>query len=284
MGARRRLRIVIRATRACRPSRVPVINSVRDLLDLLVAVAIVVALLGLLLREEVTIVDGPFTGTQTLTGSVTTGSDFLRLDKDYLSWTGHGITVYGSNGEVAYHVENSAKFLSLRCRQTLSDPVSGKPIAVVQKKLLCLRSTYEIFRWTPAYKGQEPAEKDDRAAQLPLYRYAWVEKSLFSLLDTYIYSLQTADSADPMPALKLTSNTVLYPITQYGGSDAVIGTIGHSTPYALLLREHAISRLRSFVISVGAGMDLPGMLTFALAIHNIEEGIQRKKDAEKRSG
>jgi hypothetical protein len=216
--------------------------------------------------------DGGFLAASSLAGAVTTGEDALFLDKNFLSFTG-SFKVFDTTGAVAYQVQG--KVISMRTRKTITNPVTGAPIAYVQKKLVGMRKIYEIYRATPAFEGQASSEED---GDVPLYRYAWVAKAIFGgVTNKYSYAVQTAKQKDPTEVLVAQERFTLNPFqalifdVSKPGSDEVLATIGKATKFHF-------KKDASWAIEVGSGMDLVGMLTLAIGVNNIMEDIQDEEE------
>lgn len=228
-------------------------------------------------------VEGTFPPAQALAKTVTSATDFLFLDKDFLSFTG-SYEVFDGFGTPVYHIQG--KVVSMRHRKAIL-PLGGaegqsQPLAFVQKKLVGLRKVYEIYRYEPAFEGQAATEKDDSDEPLPLYRYGWVQRKMISLPSAkYFYGLDRGDK-DPTTVLEATERFNLNPFKPFmmdvtlpgetPGSATTLATIGKATNFHF--RKDA-----SWGIEVAKGMDLLGMLALAISVNQIMEDIEDERSS-----
>ena len=124
-------------------------------------------------------------------------------------------------------------------------------------------------------------EKDDDAG-LPLYRYGWVQRALISFpTASYYYSADKGEK-DPTPVLQAHERFNLNPFQPFMmdvtlpdesvGRSTTLATIGKALPRVLHFRRDA-----SWAIEVAPGMDLVGMLCFALSVNQIMEDIKEMR-------
>ena len=112
-------------------------------------------------------------GLQSVSG---TRLGFL-LKQKLFSWSGSDFSIKDHTGQEHFRVKGNA--LSFRDKMHVTD-AAGVKVAVLQKKLLALRSTFFIYSYKPNFDGQESTEKDkdDEA----LYRYAFLEDQVLAFV------------------------------------------------------------------------------------------------------
>ena len=99
------------------------------------------------------------------------------LQQKFFSWSGDDFAIKDHLGGVLFNVKGNA--LSLREKMHITDKTGAK-IAVMQKKLMALRSTFYMYTYKPNFEGQESTETDGDGEAL--YRYAFLQDQIGSLL------------------------------------------------------------------------------------------------------
>jgi uncharacterized protein YxjI len=215
------------------------------------------------------------TRSQSIEGKLTTGEVALVVDQNLFSFNRGDFSVHSVNAagadSIAYIVRG--KTLSLRNRMLVMDPTERK-IALVQKYLMALHSTYIIYRYTPNKVGQESTETDDDG--VPVYRFAQVIKSWFSWTDKFYYTMYDGNDDESEHLFQgeadFWSFTLQMDVTRVGDSSGlVLADIGKSTWLHLVGDS-------TWVVEVGPGMDALGMLCYTLATNAIlEDEAQAEK-------
>lgn len=104
----------------------------------------------------------------------------FRLREDY--------DIKDASGAVAAKILGA--YLSLRDRQTFSDP-NGNKLCMLQRKLLTFYPTFILYTYTPAFEGQPSVDKEGDAL---LYRFAEIKSVFFSLPPRWTYALYLKDN------------------------------------------------------------------------------------------
>ena len=187
---------------------------------------------------------GGYAADKSLTGAVTTMPGGLFMDRHFFSWTGRFTVFDLATEDEAYHIQG--KVISVRRRVTVTDAAGGF-VAIVQKKLVGLRKVYEVYRYTPAFAGQKATEKDDSPEEVPLYRYAWIQKKIVSLTPAYYYAVEMGEK-DPTPVFLATQRMSLNPfaadqldVTSPDGNGPTVAWIGKPTKFHLGCQTRALA-------------------------------------------
>merc|ERR1712146_96321 len=77
------------------------------------------------------------------------------------------------------------KVMTMRDKMVICNE-AGEKVAMVQRKLLALKSTFQVYTHKPNQEGQESTEDDSGT---PVYRFAMVEKQLMSLTPEFCWKL-----------------------------------------------------------------------------------------------
>lgn len=188
------------------------------------------------------------------------------LKQKMFSWSGDDFQVKDHTDAVAYVVKGKA--MSLRDRMVISTP-DGEKKALLQKKLAAIRSTFQLYTYSPNFEGQESTEKD--ADDAPVYRFAFIENQLSSIVGKQVFKLYATSNEDDA-TVGLWENHVQFAlrykarIKKYG-EDEVVATAGETTFWQW---EGA----STIGIEMAAGLDSLALLAFCIACEKIKEEEQ----------
>lgn len=207
------------------------------------------------------VVAGNFSASQSVDGKVTTGNVAFRIHEDFFSWSGGDFDVKNNKGEVCYKVKG--KVMTMRDKMVVLHP-DGEKVCVIQKKLMDIRETFQIFRYKPNKEGQESTETDDGT---PIYRFAVIEKDMVAVTPSFTYYLYQGND-DKVQMLHGSGEffTLKFkmPIKQ---DDKIVASVGQTSLFQL-------DEANTYDVEVGSGMDALGVICFAVAC----DEMRKKKD------
>eukprot|EP00931_Biecheleriopsis_adriatica_P094412 TRINITY_DN68066_c0_g1_i1.p1 TRINITY_DN68066_c0_g1~~TRINITY_DN68066_c0_g1_i1.p1 ORF type:complete len:247 (+),score=49.60 TRINITY_DN68066_c0_g1_i1:89-742(+) len=204
------------------------------------------------------VVSGDFSEAQSIDGKITTGNEAFLIKEKFFSWSGGDFDVKNNKDEVCYKV--SGKVMTMRDKMVILDP-QGNKLCVIQKKLLDIRETYQIFRYTPNKEGQESTEQDDGT---PIYRFAVIEKDIVALTPSFTYYLYQGND-DKVQMLHgssvLMSLKFKMPIKK---DEKLVANVGATSLFQFDVAN-------TYAIEVGPGMDALGVICFAVACDEMRD-------------
>ena len=112
-------------------------------------------------------IQNKFESNECLLGSPTTEPTTFILREKMFSWGGD-FDVKNDKGDVCYKIKG--KVFTMRDLMTINDP-EGNPLCIMKAKLLSCRPTYQLFKFTPSYEGQNSTDTEDGKE---LYRFAHI--------------------------------------------------------------------------------------------------------------
>mmetsp|Transcript_147751 Transcript_147751/g.275307 ORF Transcript_147751/g.275307 Transcript_147751/m.275307 type:complete len:218 (-) Transcript_147751:125-778(-) len=201
---------------------------------------------------------GGFTAAQSVDGQITTEKTAFRIKEKFFSWSGGDFDVKNNKDEVCYKV--SGKVMTMRDKMVIQDP-TGKKVCVIQKKLMDIRSTFQIFRYTPNQEGQESTETDDGT---PIYRFAVIEKDIMALTPSFTYYLYQGNDNKVQVlhgSTKLMSFKFQMPIKK---DEQLVANVGATSLFQF-------DAANTYAVEVGPGMDALGVICFAVAADEIRQ-------------
>ena len=181
----------------------------------------------------------------------------FRLREDY--------DIKDASGTVSFKI--LGKFISLRDRQTFSDP-SGKKLCMLQRKLLTLFPTFILYSYTPAFAGQPSVDTDGDA---PLYRFAEMKSVFFSLPARWTYSVYTKDNETPEPVGEISSICSLYAM---GVLQDLNGVPMFKFTQKALIAGSTGGVAGTYDLEVAAGMDPVQAIAAAVACQQLVQDSQ----------
>ena len=210
-----------------------------------------------------TVDGGMTTSVPDLMAGVTTGRTGYFMKEKFFSWSGDDYDIKDSAGNVAIKV--AGKALSMRDRMVLKD-ANGNKVAMLQKKILAVRKTFQLYTYKPNFEGQESTETEGGT---PVYRYAHIEDVILSALgEAHLKKYETSnDEAALVPYLTgkvQLSFKFKVRVHKYGDPLATVANIGQSSFFQW---EGA----NSYVIDCCAGIDSIALIAFAIALEKIKE-------------
>jgi len=210
-----------------------------------------------------TVNGGMTTSIPGLTGGVTTARTGYVMKEKFFSWSGDDYKIMTDTGQVALQVKGKA--ISVRDMMVFLDP-AGNKIAMLQKKLLSVRSTFQLYSYSPNFEGQESTETEGGT---PVYRYAHIEDVIMSALgEAHLKKYETSnDEAALVPYLTgkvQLSFKFKVRVHKYGEKEATVAKIGQT---AFFQFEGA----STYAIECCAGIDQVALLAFAIALEKIKE-------------
>eukprot|EP00928_Gymnodinium_smaydae_P083917 TRINITY_DN67165_c0_g1_i1.p1 TRINITY_DN67165_c0_g1~~TRINITY_DN67165_c0_g1_i1.p1 ORF type:complete len:218 (-),score=48.20 TRINITY_DN67165_c0_g1_i1:181-834(-) len=204
------------------------------------------------------VVSGGFTQAQSIDGKITTENVAFRIKEKFFSWSGGDFEVKNNKDEVCYKV--MGKVMTMRDKMVIHDP-QGNKLCVIQKKLLDIRETYQIFRYTPNQEGQESTEQDDGT---DIYRFAVIEKDIVALTPSFTYYLYKGND-EKVQVLHgssvLMSFTFKMPIKK---DEKLVANVGATSLFQF-------PDANTYAVEVGPGMDALGVICFAVVCDEMRE-------------
>jgi len=208
--------------------------------------------------------DGGFAAEQCVGGCATESSTALVVKQKFFSWSGDDFAVKDQTGATRFVVKG--KVLTMRDKMVITNE-AGEKVAMVQKKILSLRPTFQVYTYKPNTEGQESTEDDSGT---PVYRFAMVEKQLLALTPEFCWKLYKGNE-DPETKLLAKVQMSLGGMARFtmdikvpGEGGTVLGTCGQSSMIQLQGKN-------TYIIEVAKGMDLLGMLCLAVAVDDMRE-------------
>lgn len=201
------------------------------------------------------------TPDQCVDGTLSTAKTNLLIKQKLFSFSSGDFTIKDTEGKPWYKVQG--KVMTIRDKMIIED-LEGNKKVVIQKKMMEVRETFQIYRYTPNCQGQESTETDDG---VPIYRFAVVEKDLVALLPKYTYYLYKNNDKGPAIMRGEVQMAVKYTMTLKkgdGSDNLVIGAVGQKT---MLQFEGA----NEYVLEVGEGTDVLGTICFSVAIDQMRQ-------------
>lgn len=196
---------------------------------------------------------------QSINGSLTTQSTAVLLQEKFFSWSGDDFKITDQTGNVWCQVNGKA--LSLRDGMVFCD-TNGNKICYMQKKLLSLRSTFQVYTYQPNKAGQESTETQDGT---PVYRFAKIEKALMSMMGEYAFQLYDGNEEGEV-ILKARETSLLklaLKITKKS-DDQQVGQVGQTSLFQ-------VDDANKYAVEVCAGMDMMSAICLAIAVEKMRE-------------
>ena len=237
----------------------------------------------------------PFKPHQSADRKITAEKTAIVIKQKFFSFSGNDFAVKNHRGEVLYKVKGSAFSINgyFRDRMVIYD-ANDQKVCVLQKKLMSLHNTFQIYTYEPNSPNQPAAEKDDKG--LPIYRFAVVEKQIMSITPEFAYKLYTDNE---------TTSTVLLAKVEMSLAGALqfkmnikdtksgrkVGHVGESSLMKMALKKGFVgmtggggimgkmatgTKSSTYHLEVHEGMDILGMLCLACAVDEMREAKAKK--------
>jgi hypothetical protein len=183
-------------------------------------------------------------------------------------------TVKDESGNDWYKLGDKAT--TMRNKMVLKN-MEGEKVCVVQKKLLNVRTNFQIFRYKPNQAGQESTETDDG---VPIYRFAIVEQRSGGKKPSFSYYLYKGNEekeellravAAPFvsqhipfsshsKAAQQSSKTYTMDVT---AKQTLVGTVGQTAMLQV--------RGGTYAIEAGPQMDALGLICLSVFVDDVRE-------------
>ena len=163
------------------------------------------------------------------------------LEQKLFSFSGNSFAIKDNTGQEHFHVKGNASSLGDKMHVT---DAAGVKVAVMQEKMLALRSTFYIYSYKPNFDGQESTETDQDGEGL--YRYAFLEDQMLDFGGRQVVKrfLTSNEQDKAVGAFEIESvgtfeftchiKTYLTPEEKKkGGKQEVIATAGETTFFKL---------------------------------------------------
>lgn len=225
---------------------------------------------GSSMPEDLSTVDA---GMATGIGPMSKGQMGLIIKQKFWSLSSDTFSIKDHTGQAVIGVKGN--WTSLRDKMHITD-VEGNKIAVMQRKILALRSTFYIFSYTPNFDGQESTEKD--MDNVPLYRHAYVQDQFKSVLGRqivkkFVSSNKEADAVGVYEIFSQFTFKFICKIKTYaspeqkskGVKQQVIATAGQTSFFQL-------NDSTKIAVEMAAGCDIVLILLGMVAAEKIREG------------
>lgn len=197
-------------------------------------------------------VDAGFLPAQSV-GRITAFPEALVVKEKFFSFTGNDFDVVDHTGAVRFIVKG--KMMTMRDKMVITD-AAGNKVAVMQKKILAIRETFQIYTYKPNVEGQESTETDEG---MPVFRFAMVEKQLLGFTPEFCWKLYKGND-DLETVLLAKVEMSIGGMTQYkmnikvpGDGNPILGSVGQSSMIQLI-------DMNTYILQVVKGMDLLGMV------------------------
>lgn len=189
-------------------------------------------------------------------------------------------SIQDESGNDWYKVGDKAT--TMRNKMVLQN-MEGEKVCVVQKKLLNVRTNFQIFRYKPNQAGQESTETDDG---VPIYRFAIVEQRSGGSKPSFSYYLYKGNEekeellhavAAPWMSPGFGKADVSAPYTMdVTAKQTLVGTVGQTAMVQVSDKNTATKEANShdiYAIEAGPQMDALGLICLSVAVDD-----QREKD------
>jgi uncharacterized protein YxjI len=194
----------------------------------------------------------------------------LELREHFFSLSGNDYTIRNDQGNQAYTIKGNT--LSIRDAMVIWNSAGTQKLCLLQKKLLDLRTSWQIFTFHPNTPDQTSTESSSGE---PCYRFAKIERDLMAIVGNRGYSYRLYSGNDEGEVIwrgEIPSN-VLSGGDVFGRFRLVVkNTSGQ--PLATVNEPSSLIRTKnsnSYTIDLAKGVDAVGVVCFVAAIDDMRE-------------
>ena len=151
----------------------------------------------------------------------------------------------------------------MRDRMIIMDP-QGNRLCMLQRQIMALRSTFQVYSYQPNQEGQESTETVDN---VPVYRFAMIEKQISDFVGQYCYKLYKGNDNEETVVICAAQMAFQLTLKMYRKGDEA------KKPLATVGQTEALQfdSANEYALSVAKGMDLLAMLCLAVAVDDIQK-------------